>query len=488
MKKSEINWTLISIILIVVAAFILFGYFSKYREIFAGLNADYKCMFSVMTSERAKIFGVDQVPALCTPSISVYLLSKLSGSDDKEKIALTLLNELEKCWAKYGSGRFNIFSEWTFNQHWCATCSIVFYKESKIDGISFKDIFEVAKKYRKDKIFQDNYNYFFDEYISSCLLSDEYINISYPVYVFFIKKNMNKLAQPFKSAYYFTVGQFRRNLKERGCSKEEVKSKSLSINDLFWYINNENQLENYKTVRTSSDSVSSKCYADPLDAAVYYFSEENFKHAEVIHSTFTNSMVDSCKNYGEMLDLIKGKEDPNLKEIYQNALTVLINKNELMKNLNFINNELANLDKEKKSKISDNPILKRLVDVCKSKNTLSLDCNKILDPDRLLINSIILNNLEDWFKNNFEGTRNLVYFYRLFSLSGGGEYISLGILNTEIIIKLSYLSSDYECEEKCKDHVNKYYDFFSKNNYISGLYLTSNLSRMNELCDIFIVP
>ncbi|MEM1988951.1 MAG: hypothetical protein QXS41_03890 [Candidatus Woesearchaeota archaeon] len=492
MKKAEINWALVSIVLVVVAAFILFGFFLRINTIFKGMRVDSQCMLNVIASERAKLVGSEQIPTLCRPKLVVYSLSKLSGKNETEKVALNLIDELEKCWAKFGSGKFNIFSEWTLNREWCATCAVIFYSDNKeIDSITYADLYSVANKYKKMNVLLDDFNYYFDEYIAGCLLAKRTINISFPVYILFVKKNMNKLASGIlgpvtsipKWIYRYTIGELREWWNQRGCSRQY--DSSLSFNFL---VNNNSQWINSAGEFIKTCQIPSTLWYD------YVNNPSDNKLDDVL--SIIKKVPDNPDMCKEIKSIFLNIADKNYGEFYFNSLYYYTNYNDLRNLGSQLSNLNTHLGKIDKFYFESNPTLKRLKNLCEYINKtfegiydkVNINCDDITS-NKTAINE---NNWNTIFQKCINNREKNCYYVVLRSFTSINNDFSFSIFNTEFLVKLSilqaYEENNINCAQECEEHINKYYNFFYKNNYVSGVFVSSNLSEITGLCDLFVVP
>ncbi|MEM2115921.1 MAG: hypothetical protein QW524_03055 [Candidatus Woesearchaeota archaeon] len=496
MKKADLNWTFISIILLIIAAFILFGYFTKLRFITEGIKYDYKCILNVITSERAKLAGVDQYPVLCRTQIKVIDVNNLKkGEDIEEKVALALLDELKICWARYGSGRFNIFSEWKIDETWCATCSILYFKNiGSIDKISYSKIYEIGQKYGLlNDVLLDNFNFFLDDYAMNCILKDQYISLVQPIYVSFVKKNMYRLFSGFvgqigpKWIYRFTVGSILKFFKEKSC---EVSNKD-SINSITFYSHGK---PDYFLMDFE------ECI-DKANLQKFYYELKSFMDGK-LSDNFLNlirsikSEPSYCSFYKELFEKAITDKD---SEIYINALfyyLFLDSRPHIHSKVSSREVEVLEVPKTFESLMKECENRKKeVLNSCKDmEDTIefinNINCSQIIILHSLSIpeiNNAIVNKMIQDFKKCPKLGYFFLPFKPAFETSGYNPYVvSFGILNTELIYKLTFSNN---CDKLCYEKILEYYNFFYRNNYISGVFLTSNLTFLTkEVCDIYIVP
>ncbi len=242
-KKAQVN-LLIGVIIVLIAAFLLFMFFSRFEDVAKGLRADFGCTLRVISSERAKFFGADTLPALCKPDFNVLIPTntinllpqsiriKASRNEkikrifnvrsDKElleKLSLLYLISLQirKCWYKMGSGRFNLFGEWPLiDQRFCEVCAINVPLGFSLDAVTYPDIYNFVRIFQNDdkflrdvyEIIKSNYNVYFDDYHLQCpksKIKDVYshqILLKNNFYVVFMKHNLNYVLKKLRLIYF----------------------------------------------------------------------------------------------------------------------------------------------------------------------------------------------------------------------------------------------------------------------------------------------
>lgn len=168
MKKSQIQVSVVTIILFVVIAIVLMIFAGKIMNVLEESRAREVCRTSILAADKTKVIGEKIVNIDCRMFFTdinkdgIYENGKRitpfkSTTDVEEEVKRAVANEIRQCWYQANEGMVNPFGEWRTAVNKCILCARINFADdvsvSKLNN--FQEWYNTTKLKGQDQTYYD---------------------------------------------------------------------------------------------------------------------------------------------------------------------------------------------------------------------------------------------------------------------------------------------------------------------------------------------
>lgn len=147
-KRGDVNYVVISIIVILISFFILLSFIATTRNFLVPEIDDLLCRGLITAESKSEFMGIYLYEIKQKCKVDEIKNVNLEDKDDSFK---EIADEMKRCWFRYGEGEYDFLSKWDSEGNWCFLCGKVELEENSM-SFPYKDFVEwTTYNYPKDE-------------------------------------------------------------------------------------------------------------------------------------------------------------------------------------------------------------------------------------------------------------------------------------------------------------------------------------------------
>jgi hypothetical protein len=126
-KKADINFFIVSVIIIILSFFIYLSFFSSISNIVVSETDNLACTSYVATSDNSAVKAATFFYNIDKKCSKDDITEKLETKDEKFQL---IGDRMVSCWERYGKGQYDFMSNINTEGNWCFTCGAIEFTDS----------------------------------------------------------------------------------------------------------------------------------------------------------------------------------------------------------------------------------------------------------------------------------------------------------------------------------------------------------------------